>query len=201
MQTEARKSIMACGSAWRLILALAPLIALMVPAVAVTDAFAGHAIAAESQVDWRTLLAKVDDAVGKSDVPVAVLRWRDAYAAALRSRHWEGLVAVGDVYRRLGDLGGFKKAAEVKVRTIYFAALFRACQEASLDGVLRAAEAFAELGDAPVVEQCLKLARPIAAETRDARADRRLRVFAERWEARRLEVEHQNELGREGNVR
>ena len=81
----------------------------MVPAVAVTDAFADHAIAPESQVDWRTHLRKV--------------------------------------------------------------------------------------------EQCLKLARPLAAETRDARADRRLRVFAERWDARRLEVEHQNELGREGNVR
>jgi len=201
MQTLERNSIVACGSSWRLILALPSLLALMVPAVAVTDAFAGHAIAPESQVDWRTHLTKVDEAVGKSDVPVAVLRWRDAYAAALRSRHWEGLVAVGDVYRRLGDLGGFKEAAEVKARTIYLAALFRARQEASLDGVLRAAEAFAELGDAPVVEQCLKLARPLAAETRDARADRRLRVFAERWEARRLEVEHQNELGREGNVR
>ena len=162
MQTLEQNSIVACGSSWRLILALPSLLALMVPAVAVTDAFAGHAIAPESQVDWRTHLTTVDDAVG---------------------------------------LGGFKKAAEVKARTIYLAALFRARQEASLDGVLRAAEAFAELGDAPVVEQCLKLARPLAAETRDARADRRLRVFAERWEARRLEVEHQNELGREGNVR
>src|SRR2546422_3201841 len=162
MQTLERNSIVACGSSWRLILALASPLALMVPAVAVTDAFAGHAIAPESQVDWRTHLTTVDDAVGESDVPVAVLRWRDAYAAALRSRHWEGLVAVGDVYRRLGGLGGFKKAAEVKARTIYLAALFRARQEASLDGVLRAAEAFAELGDAPVVEQCLKLARPLA---------------------------------------
>ena len=54
---------------------------------------------------------------------------------------------------------------------------------------------------ASLLASCLKLARPLAAETRDARADRRLRVFAERWEARRLEVEHQNELGREGNVR
>src|SRR5438034_4881917 len=159
MQTLEQNSIVACGSSWRLILALPSLLALMGPAVAVNDAFAGHAIAPESQVDWRTHLTKVDEAVGKSDVPVAVLRWRDAYAAALRSRHWEGLVAVGDVYRRLGDLGGFKEAAEVKARTIYLAALFRARQEASLDGVLRAAEAFAELGDAPVVEQCLKLAR------------------------------------------
>jgi len=25
--------------------------------------------------------------------------WREAYAAALKSRHWEGMVAVGDAYR------------------------------------------------------------------------------------------------------
>src|SRR5207245_10678386 len=118
MQTLERNPIVACGSSWRLILALPSLLALMVPAVAVTDAFAGHAIAPESQVDWRTHLTKVDEAVGKSDVPVAVLRWRDAYAAALRSRHWEGLVAVGDVYRRLGDPGGLKEGAEGNARAM-----------------------------------------------------------------------------------
>src|SRR2546427_9127780 len=75
MHTLERNSIVACGSSWRLILALASPLALMVPAVAVTGAVAGHAIAPESQVDWRTHLTKVDDAVGKSDVPVAVLRW------------------------------------------------------------------------------------------------------------------------------
>jgi hypothetical protein len=41
---------------------------------------------------------------------------------------------------------GFKTAAVAKARTIYLAALFRARQEASPDDVLRAAEAFAELG-------------------------------------------------------
>src|SRR2546422_8986514 len=85
MHTLERNSIVACGSSWRLILALASLLALMVPAVAVTDAFAGHAIAPESQVDWRTHLTKVDDAVGKSDVPVAGLRRGGAHAPAPRS--------------------------------------------------------------------------------------------------------------------
>jgi hypothetical protein len=193
MQTEQRASR-------QRVLAVTFLIALMMPTVAVTDASAGHAIAAESQVAWRAHLAKVADAVDKADMPGAVLHWRDAYAAALRSRHWEGLVAVGDAYRRLGDRGGFKEVAAAKARTIYLAALFRARQEASLDGVLRAAQAFADLGDAVVVAQCLKLARPLAAETRDARADQRLHVFAARWEARRLEIEHRNELGRGESV-
>jgi hypothetical protein len=159
----------------------------MVLAVAVTDAFAGHAFAAESQVDWRARLARVDDAVGKKDLFRALSLWREAYSAALRSRHWEGLVAVGDAHRRLGDLGGFRKAAEAKARAIYVAALFRARQEASLEGVLRTAEAFVELGDALVVEQCLDLARPLAAEVRDERAEQRVRAFAERWGARKLE--------------
>src|SRR2546425_1954268 len=109
MHTLERNSIVACGSSWRLILALASLLALMVPAVAVTDAFAGHAIAPESQVDWRTHLTKVDDAVGKSDVPVAVLRWRRAHAPAARSRSWGGLVAGGGVYRPLGGFRGCHK--------------------------------------------------------------------------------------------
>src|SRR2546427_11558719 len=85
MHTLERNSIVACGSSWRLILALASLLALMVPAVAVTDAFAGHAIAPESQVDWRTHLTKVDDAVGESDVPVAGLGWGGAHPAPPRS--------------------------------------------------------------------------------------------------------------------
>src|SRR3989449_6192995 len=141
MQTLERNSIVACGSSWRLILALASPLALMVPAVAVTDAFAGHAIAPESQVDWRTHLTTVDDAVGESDVPVAVLRWRDAHAPALRSRHWEGLGAGGDGYPRLGGLGGVKKAAGGKARPIHLAAPFPARPGGPLGGGLRAAEA------------------------------------------------------------
>src|SRR3989442_9333235 len=116
MQTLERNSIVACGSSWRLILALASPLALMVPAVAVTDAFAGHAIAPKSQVDWRTHLTTVDDAVGESDVPVAGLRWRGAHPAPLRSRPLEGPVAVGGGYRPPGGLGGVKKAGGGEAR-------------------------------------------------------------------------------------
>src|SRR2546422_10454990 len=109
MQTLERNSIVACGSSWRLILALASPLALMVPAVAVTDAFAGHAIAPESQVDWRTHLTTVDDAVGESDVPVAVVRRRGAHAAALRRRHWGGPGAGGGGPPRPGGGRGCEK--------------------------------------------------------------------------------------------
>jgi len=186
---------------WQFTLTVASMIALMALIVALTDAVAGHTVAAKAQVDWKAKLAKVDEAVGMNDMAQAVLRWPEAYAAALRSRHWEGLIAVGDAYRRLGDLGGFREGAEAKAREIYFAALFRARQEASLDGVLRVAEAFAELGAAEVVEQCLRAARPLAERTRDERADLRVRAFAERWDARRLEVEQSNGLGTGRSVR
>src|SRR2546428_7541971 len=111
MHTLERNSIVACGSSWRLILALASLLALMVPAVAVTDAFAGHAIAPESQVDWRTHLTKVDDAVGKSDVPVAVLRWGGAHPPAPRSPHLGGPGAGGGGPCPPGGRGRVQKAA------------------------------------------------------------------------------------------
>jgi len=91
------------------------------------------------------------------------------------------MVAVGDVYRRLGALGGFQKTAAAKARTVYLAALFRARSEASVDGVLEAARGFADLGDETVVERCLDVARSIAAQTRDLRAEERVRAFAERW--------------------
>src|SRR2546427_13212848 len=97
MQTLERNSIVACGSSWRLILALASPLALMVPAVAVTDAFAGHAIAPKSQVDWRTHLTTVDDAVGESDVPVAGARRRDPPAPPPPSRPCGGPGAAGAV--------------------------------------------------------------------------------------------------------
>lgn len=186
---------------WPLVMAAVSMLALMALAVAVTDAVAGHAVAAKPQVDWKAQLTKVDEALGKNEVALAVLRWPEAYAAALRSRHWEGLVAVGNAYRRLGDLGGFREAAEAKARKIYLAALFRARQEASLDGVLRVAEAFAELGDIEAVEHCLMVARSLAEQTHDDRADQRVSAFVERWDSHRVEVEHQNDHGTGGSAR
>ena len=40
----------------------------------------------------------------------------------------------------------------------YFAALYRACRDNSFEGIIHAAEAFANLGDREVVEECLGLA-------------------------------------------
>ena len=79
---------------WPLVVAAVSMLALMALAVAVTDAVAGHAVAAKPQVDWKAQLTKVDEALGKSEVALAVLRWPEAYAAALNT-------AFGEIFAEL----------------------------------------------------------------------------------------------------
>src|SRR5437867_1202317 len=96
-------------------------------------------------------------------------RRRPARSTAVRwsgrgSLHWEGLIEVGDAYLRIGQDSGLPDATLATARRVYFAALFRACQKDSLDGILRVADAFARLGDGQVVEECVTLARLLAPE-------------------------------------
>jgi hypothetical protein len=164
-----------------LLVAVVSMLALMVLVIVVSDALAGHALGTDARTAWQPHLAKVDAALARGDVAGAAMLWREAYAAALASRHWEGLVEVGDTYRRLGELGGFRPAATAKARQAYLAAFFRARQEGSLAGVLRVAEAFAELGDREVVARCIRVAEALAAQARDATGRERVRVFGEGW--------------------
>ena len=153
------------------------------------EASADHALAREAQIALD--LQRMDDALARGDLAGAELRWRDAHAAALKSSHWEGMVAVGDGYRRLGERANFRKTSDAKARETYLAALFRARSAGSVEGVLRAAERFADLGDHAVVEQCLGVARSVAARSRDPRAEERVRSFTERWGARTRGAEQQ----------
>jgi hypothetical protein len=164
-----------------LLLAIASMLALMLLVVMIVDAFADHAPAPASQTAWKDHLQNVDEALTRDDLVRAEVQWSKAYAAALKSRHWEGMVAAGDAYRRLGARAGFYNVAAAKARESYLVALFRARSEGSLEGVLQAARGFAELGDDAVVERCLHVARNVASQTRDARAAERVRAFAERW--------------------
>lgn len=186
---------------WQFVLAVGAMLALMLLVGVVSEVLANHAVAPGTQLAWQAQLDRMEEALDRHDLAQAVLIWREAYAAALRSRHWEGLVAVGDAYRRLGALGGFQKDSEAKARQTYLAALFRARQDGALDGALRVAEAFAELGDADIVAQCLKVARILATQAHDARGEERIRAFAERWDARKLEVEKRNGTLKGGTFR
>lgn len=144
---------------------------------------ADHAIGTDSQIAWQARLHEVDEAMARGDLVTAERQWREAYAAALKSRHWQGMVAAGDTYRALGARAGFRTTSIAKARQAYLAALFRARAEGSVEGVLRSAERFAELGDRDVVEQCIRVAHQVAARSTDPQAREYVRAFTERWAA------------------
>ena len=107
---------------------------------------------------WRGHLRSVDRALGQRDVDEARRAWKDAHLAAVESFSWEGLIATGQASLRIGDATEGRPLAEPAARRAFFAALYRACRENSVEGILRAAEAFDDLGDREVVEECLGLA-------------------------------------------
>jgi len=107
---------------------------------------------------WSGHLRAVDRALGQSDVDRARRAWENAHLAAVESLSWEGLIATGHACLRIGGASSARAATEPTARRAYFAALYRACRENSFEGILRAAEAFADLGDREVVEECLGLA-------------------------------------------
>jgi hypothetical protein len=150
--------------------------------LAVLEVMAGHATAfgGDRAAPWTVHLRQVDDALARRDVGAAERAWRDAYAAAVASRRWEGMIEVGDVARRIGEVTGARATADARARRAYRPALFQARQLKSLDGVLRTAEAFSSLGDRQVVAQCLRIAERLAAETRDAQARERVSTLSER---------------------
>jgi len=132
------------------------------------------------ELTWQARLLRVEQAIAVNDVDGAALLWRDAHAAALRSRHWEGMVAVADTYRALGAQADFLAASLAKARQTYLRALLRARREGSLAGVLIVADRFAELGDREAIERCMRVARRVAAQSRDPYAEEHLRAFADR---------------------
>jgi hypothetical protein len=172
-----------------LIPAIASTLGPMVLAATVRDVLADHAIGTEAQLAWQARLLKVEQAMARGDFAAAETLWREAYAAALKSRHWEGVIAAGDTYRALGARAGFRAASVAKARQAYLTALFRARSEGSVEGVLLTAERFAELGDREVVEQCIRVARQVAAQSRDPYAEEHLRAFTERWAASAQELD------------
>ena len=135
--------------------------------------------AVKARPSWKAHLASVDAALAAKNVSAAVMAWRDAYGAALATREWEAMLAVGQTSLRIDQVAGDRAEFEPKARQSYLAALFRARQQGSLDGVLHATEAFATLGDRDVVEQGLRIARQVAG--RDHVAQARVRGFAERF--------------------
>jgi len=177
---------------WSYTLALAAVAMLVLTILALlgVEFLADNVLGADPEVAWQAQLERVEAALARNDLAGAEMLWSEAYVAAIKSRHWEGMVAAGDIYRRLGELGGFRKISDAKAREAYLAALFRARSRGSLEGVLRAAQGFAELGDQEVVDQCIRVARSVAARSWNPRAEELVRIFAERWDALAREADH-----------
>ena len=160
---------------------------LMIVALAVVEVLVASVPPVQTPAGWSMSLERADEALREGDVAQAVAWWREARMEALRDRGWEGLIEVGDASRRLGMRGGFRSGGETLARDAYMTALLRARREQSLDGILRAATAFGELGDREVAAHALRIAERQAAQ--DPRAREHVRAVAERWKAPSFEAE------------
>jgi hypothetical protein len=98
-------------------------------------------------------------------------------APAPRPSSWQTILQLGEHAHARGDHAAARRA--------YLMALFRARGEASVAGVLGAAEAFERLGDRAVVEQAARIAAGLATQGRaeDADTARRLQALHERLQA------------------
>lgn len=115
---------------------------------------------------WRAHVETIDQALARHDVSAAVGAWHDAYGAALASRGWEGMLAVGDAFLRIGAEAGTVTGSRSNARQAYLNALVRAYRDGSIEGMRRTAAAFAALGDHAVATQCLRVVDELAAANR-----------------------------------
>jgi hypothetical protein len=173
------------------ILALAALLfALLVAGLAAMERLAAEAPHAVAPHAWTTALERADAAMAVGDATGALSAWRDAHAAALRSGQWEGMIAVGDASRRLTVSAGSQREGVARARQAYLTALFRARREHSVEGSLRAAVAFGELGDRHVLAQALRSAERQAGPDPASRA--RVRAVADRWKTYPTEADNRD---------
>jgi hypothetical protein len=127
---------------------------------------------------WKAYLDVVDQELEGGHVDAAVRAWHDAYGAALASRGWEAMIAVGDSFVKIGHAARTPTGAHMNAREAYLVALIRARRDRSVDGALRSAQAFAALGERAIVEQSLYIASRLATSDEDAQQLRQARL---RW--------------------
>jgi hypothetical protein len=133
---------------------------------------------------WKAYLHLVDTELASGHVDVAVRAWHDGYGAALESRSWESMIAVGDAFMKIGHAAGTPGGARMNAREAYLTALIRARRNHSVDGALRSGEAFAGLGDRALVEQSLYIAAQLA--TGNEQAQQRVSETRLRWAGRQI---------------
>lgn len=138
---------------------------------------------AHDAAPWEDAIRAMDQALERGDIAAAARARQEAYLAALSSRRWEAMAAVGDASLRLARLPAANRLMLAEARRSYVNAFFRARHQGSLDGVLRVTEAFAALGDREVARQGLVIANVLAAASREPYARERVRALQERLAA------------------
>jgi hypothetical protein len=132
---------------------------------------------------WDQYIRVMDVARARGDFYAADAARQTAYLAALRSQRWDALAAVGDASIRLAEeFPRVRQTLRPEVHRIYGAALLRASEQGSFEGVLRVSEAFADLGDREGAREGLTVAADMLAASRGARDAERLKALAERLE-------------------
>jgi hypothetical protein len=174
----------------RILLTITVILVVIAPVIARVAVTRGQA-EAELGGPWTTHIRQIDRALGEKDLTGAVRAWHEAYAAAMGHPRWEGLLEVGDASLRIGEAPTVATTFVGKARRAYLAGLFRARDQGSLEGVLRAADAFAALGDREVVQRSLRMAEAVAAHGADRYAMDHLRAASERLMSRLAPAEPQ----------
>lgn len=129
---------------------------------------------------WQELIRAVDATVESGETGAMLRAWQAASVEAQFDQGWQSMVAVGDAAVRIGRATGLRFAFGVKARQAYHVALFRSHRANFVDGVLAAAEGFAELGDAEVVTQCTSVALRLASNQPGADVAARIEVLRAR---------------------
>ncbi len=100
----------------------------------------------------------MEEALARQDPAIARRGGNQAHSAALALGDWESLPAVGAASVRLGELIGQRAEAGITARAIFQVAFIRAQRQGSVDGALRSAEAFADVGDFALADLALGVA-------------------------------------------
>lgn len=169
------------------VVAVAALV-LVIVALAIVEVLVAAAPQLPSPGGWHAPLDRAQEALREGDAAQALSWWQEARREAVRSGTWEGMIEVGDGSRRLATSDASRRDADARAREAYMTALLRARRDHSVDGVLRAAVAFGELGDRAVVAHALHIAEREAAH--DPQAREQVRAAAARWTSPSLEAGH-----------
>ncbi len=111
---------------------------------------------------WIAHIETVNAELRCGEIGTMLRAWHAACASALDGGTWDAMIAIGDAALRIGQSTGFKVAFAAKARQAYHVAFFRAHHQASVEGVRRAGDCFAALGEEELAAQCRVAAERLA---------------------------------------